>query len=349
MAVQWEVVEMKVRTATPDHIQDRLFANGHMQVPVSVSIEAIDPATGNGYTLSAAELIMLRLVDYNSPMAQLSTPWTYSYEENEFHHVLPGTASSEMPQPDASNPTAGLVTRIFWVSTSRVEHKNIGASLLTPKGWYHTGGGTGQSDSHVTITGIAPLHYNMSNVEFSGYQNIANGKFANFHGIYDYDQDNYYLSSKLHPFKKSQITGGFFWPADDPPIEHCYVRGSWGTSHQKTYMHYLWPIGLQQMRQAGNKNAAVSISINQRRGALCLTRLVLEGPRLYPDVGGEFTGQFTIWDEYGNWGKFRAGNQENYNLITISADNSLLDEELSPSEKFTPISPEEAASLDSET
>ncbi|GIK07120.1 hypothetical protein Aspvir_002775 [Aspergillus viridinutans] len=345
MAVQWEVIQMKVETSPGDHIRDSLFANGQMQVPVIVSIEAINPANNTIYKLSAAQLNTIKLVDYYNPTTQLSTPWTYSDVENEFHHALPATAASETQQTDASDPRADFQKKTWWVSTSRVEHKNIGASIQTPQGIYHTGGGTGHSDSHVTITGISPIHYNMSNVEFSGYENTANGKTTN--GTHSFDQDNYYLSSKVHRFKKVQIRGGYF--SDPPPVEYSYVRVSRNVIIvEQTHLHYLWPIGSQQTKQAGHPNAIANITVNQRHGALCLTRLTLGGRPLYGDIGGLFTGQFTIWDEYGNWGKFKAGSTDGYNQIAMAADNSLLDEKSSPSEKFTPISPEEAASIDLE-
>jgi hypothetical protein len=346
MAIRWEISRFKVETSPGDHTRDSLFANGLMQVPVFVSIEAINPATGLTHTLSAAELNTIKLVDYFSPTTQLSAPWTYSGQENEFHHVLPSTASNETPQTDESNPTAAWQKKTWWVSTSRVEHKNIGASIQAPdRTVYHTGGGgPGSFDSHVTISGIAPVHYNMSNVEFSGYENTARGRTTN--GTHEFDQDNYYLSSKEHPFKKVQITGGYF--SDPPPVQYSYLRVSRPLfpHFQETLLHYLWPIGPQQTKQAGHQNAIANIIVNQRRGALCLTRLHLQYPPLYSDGGGWFTGQFTIWDEYGNWGKFKAGEREKYNQITMSADNSLLDEKFSPSEKYTPISPEEAASLE---
>ncbi|GFF61357.1 hypothetical protein IFM51744_10661 [Aspergillus udagawae] len=348
MAVQWEVTDMRVETSPGDHTRDSLFANGQMQVPVFVLIKAINPATGEVHTLKEEELKTIKLVDYYSPTTQLSAPWTYSGQENEFHHALPSTASNETPQTDGPSPTAGLQKKPWWVSTSRVEHKNIGASIRAPDGTvYHTGGGgPGGFDSHVTISGISPIHYNMSNVEFSGYVNTADGRTTN--GTHTFDQDNYYLSSKVYPFRKVQMTGGYF--GGPPPVEYSYVRVSWQIVNvfEKTHLHYLWPIGSQQTKQAGHQNATANITINQRHGALCLTRLTLQGPKLYGNNGAGFNGRFTIWDEYGNWGKFGAGSKDDYNVITVSAHNTLLDENSSPSESFTPISPEEAASLEPE-
>jgi hypothetical protein len=350
MAVQWEVTDFRVETSPGDHTRDSLFANGQMQVPVFVSIAAINPATGAGHMLSAAQLNTIKLVDYFSPTTQLSAPWTYSGQENEFHHVLPSAASTETPQTDMSNQTTALQKKTWWVSTSRVEHKNIGASIQAPNGTvYHTGGrGPGDFDSHVTITGIAPLHYNMSNVQFDR-EDTKDGKTTNAN--FGFDQDNYYLSSKVHRFQKVEVRGHFFNPANDPPSERCYLRVSRvkGGILEESHLHYLWPMGSQQTRQAGNRNARADITINQRQGALCFTRFTLVGiGRLYPDNGGWFTNQFTIYDQYGNWGNFQAGHDSSSNLITMSAVNSLLDEKSSPSENFTPISPEEAASLDLE-
>ncbi|KAF7169155.1 hypothetical protein CNMCM5623_001942 [Aspergillus felis] len=346
MAVRWEVSDMRVETSPGDHTRDSLFANGQMQVPVFVSIQALNPATGAGHTLSAAELNTIKLVDYFSPTTQLSAPWTYSGQENEFHHVLPNTASNDTPQTDGSSPTAAVQKKTWWVSSSRVEHKNIGASIRAPDGTvYHTGGGgPNRLDSHVTITGINPIHYNMSNVQFNR-EDTKNGKTTN--GSHSFDQDNYYLSSKVYRFKKVQIRGGYY--SAPPPVEYSYVRVSKQSGPvEHSYLHYLWPIGSQQTKQAGHPNAKANITVNQRHGALCLTRFALKGSRLYGDIGGLFTGQFTIWDEYGNSGRFKAGSADWYNVITMSADNSLLDEKSPPSEKFTPISPEEAASLDPE-
>ncbi|KAF7182452.1 hypothetical protein CNMCM7691_002022 [Aspergillus felis] len=349
MAVRWEVSDMRVETSPGDHTRDSLFANGQMQVPVFVSIQALNPATGAGHTLSAAELDTIKLVDYFSPTTQLSAPWTYSGQENEFHHVLPNTASHETPQTDGSNPTAAYQKKTWWVSSSRVEHKNIGASIRAPDGTvYHTGGGgPNRLDSHVTITGINPIHYNMSNVQFNR-EDTKNGRTT--HSNFAFDQDNYYFSSKVHRFQKVQVKGSFFNYPSDPPSERCYLRVSRVKSGtEQSHLHYLWPMGSQQTKQAGNKNARADITINQRLGALCFTRFTLEGKgRLYPDGGGWYTNQFTIYDQYGNWGNFQAGHDSSSNLITMSAVNSLLDEKSSPGEQFTPFSPEEAASLDPE-
>ncbi|GIJ89541.1 hypothetical protein Asppvi_008483 [Aspergillus pseudoviridinutans] len=352
MAVRWEISDMRVETSPGDHTRDSLFANGQMQVPVFVSIQALKPNTTENYTLSAAELNTIKLVDYFSPTTQLSAPWTYSGQENEFHHVLPSTASNESPQTDGSNQTAAFQKKTWWVSTSKVEHKNIGASIRAPDGTvYHTGGGgPNRLDSHVTITGINPVHYNMSNVQFDR-EDTKNGRTIN--GNFLFDQDNYYFSSKVHRFQKVQIRGHFFNPANDPPIERCYLRVSRYKGNpfnsEQSHLHYLWLMGSQQTKQAGNKNARADITINQRQGALCFTRFTLEGMgRLYPDGGGWFTNQFTIYDQYGNWGNFEAGHDGSSNLITMSAVNSLLVEKSSASENFTPFSPEEAASLDLE-
>ncbi|RHZ70736.1 hypothetical protein CDV55_107810 [Aspergillus turcosus] len=344
MAVQWEVSEMKVETSPGDHLRDSLFANGKMQVPVIVSIEAINPANNAVYKLSAAQLATIKLVDYYNPTSHLSTPWTYSAVENEFHHVLPAIASagseSETPQTRVD-----YQKKTWWVSTSRVEHKNIGASIQAPKGIYHTGGGSGHSDSHVTITGIAAIHYNMSNVQFVR-EDTKNGNVIS--GPFKFDQDNYYLSSTKYRFQKVDVRGQFFNPTNDPPIERCYLRVSRVKSGtEQSHLHYLWPMGSQQTKQAGNKNARADITINQRQGALCLTRFTLEGKgRLYPDGGGWYTNQFTIYDQYGNSGNFQAGHDGSSNLITMSAVNALADEGLASSEAFTPFSPEEAASID---
>ncbi|GFF97704.1 hypothetical protein IFM53868_09327 [Aspergillus udagawae] len=142
------------------------------------------------------------------------------------------------------------------------------------------------------------------------------------------------------------MTGGYF--GGPPPVEYSYVRVSQQIVFEHTHLHYLWPIGSQQTKQAGHPNAIANITVNQRHGALCLTRLTLQGPKLYGNNGAGFNGRFTIWDEYGNWGKFGAGSKDDYNVITVSAHNTLLDENFSPSESFTPIGPEEAASLDLE-
>ncbi|KAF7177668.1 hypothetical protein CNMCM7691_006029 [Aspergillus felis] len=240
---------------------------------------------------------------------------------------------------------SATVAKTWWVSSSRVEHKNIGASIQAPdKTIYHTGGGgPGGFDSHVTVTGIASIHYNMGNVKFDREDTKAGPTTSPTHS---FDQDNYYLSSTKYPFKKVEVRGRFFNPADDPPIERCYLRVSSGSPYQSTMLHYLWPIGSQQTRQAGSKRALATITINQRQGALCFTRFALAGLSLYPDNGGWYTNQFTIYDQYGNWGNFQAGKEDNYRRITMSAVNALLDEGLSSSEAFTPISPEEAASID---
>ncbi|KAF4228708.1 hypothetical protein CNMCM8980_006551 [Aspergillus fumigatiaffinis] len=347
MAVQWEVFEMKVETSSSDHVQDSLFANGRMQVPVIVSIEAINPATGTIHKLSEEQLNTIELVDYDYPTMQLPTDWAYSDEENEFNHVLPAIASTETPQAEVSNPNANPQKKTWWVLTWKVERKNIGARIKTLNGTvHHTGGGIGHSDSHVTIIGQSPIHYDMSNVRFDREDRIIV-----YIGSYMCEQYNFYLSSARHRFQNVEVTkGSFFDPATDPPIDRCYLRVS-SPPHprfqQFSFLHYLWPMGPQQTRQVGNKNAHTNITINQRPGALCFTSFSLTGrPPLYGDSAGWYEKHFKVYDEYGNWGHFKASHSNGFVDITVSALNAFSDGKVAPREAFTPISPQEAASID---
>src|ERR1700761_9699465 len=95
MGTGWEVNYFKVETSTSSANTDSLYANGKMQIPVTVSIKAVETGTSTRYTLTDSDLNTIELVYYNDTSSTLSNGWSYTDQEDDtFAHTISGQSAS---------------------------------------------------------------------------------------------------------------------------------------------------------------------------------------------------------------------------------------------------------------
>ncbi|OAA44082.1 hypothetical protein BBO_04438 [Beauveria brongniartii RCEF 3172] len=312
-AINWEVTDFKIQGN--DFV---LFSNGRMQVPANVLIRAVNPVDSSVYTLTAAELARIQLIDYYVPGRELADGWKYTATENDFAHTMPGVKSAGHEENDVKNEQS----KRYWVSTTKVETKLIGTRIQQPNGiWITTH--SDHYDSHVTLRGSAAVHYNMNNVEFTR-EDTDQGN--------DWDQDNYYLTSKVHPFKKSELSG--YHSPNHPNLGMRNAMKFWGgpgTGKRSTFTHYIWEMGPTTRVDRGlthyddgsgtHKPHKVNMVINERPYAMCFTRLSIKG---YPGYSQNwwYNSWLRILDIYGNSGDFNLP-RVSHNHLELTSRNTV--------------------------
>ena len=314
MSRQWEVNNFVIRGN--DVV---LFGNGRMQVAVNILIKAIHPTTLQPVTLTDAELSTIELCDYYNTSEKLTGGWTYTAQENEFSHTMPsGSKDPDKEEPEAAEvePLANEQAKRYWVSTTRFESKDVAARIKQPNNVVITTR-TGNFDTRVTLRGNVPVNYHMDNVTFQRYD-TASGSY--------WDQDNYYLRSKVHNFKKVDRYG--HKGASDPVHGMRHSCGHYTTSGKK-YIRYIWDMGARATVKVGythwtNGTAypggkTANIAIREHAHTLCLTRFRLdkESANLYPKGFIYNPTWFRIYDVYGNSGDFTVVHSSDRNTMSL--------------------------------
>ncbi|OJZ84723.1 hypothetical protein ASPFODRAFT_48846 [Aspergillus luchuensis CBS 106.47] len=297
-SVSWEVSSFEVQATTANATSDALYANGNMQVPVIVVISVIDSDTNNAYELNDSELETIKLIDYDDPPTEISGSWSYSVTENEFDHGLPSTKKAI--QPGLSLAAGGPQKKRYWVTTTKVENKRIGASIKQSDGTVvHTGGGT--FDSKVTLVGTNPVTYKVDDLNFEQQEDNVEQKFPDNSG--SWEQRNFYLTTKKHELRKADFQGynlGTFDPALD------YATAYFDTGIGFFSIFYYWPMGSEEMRTVGIDSYTAEVTINKKSNALCVTHMLLSAGTAWP-ASRTWEGRFTFYDKFGNPGTFWLG------------------------------------------
>ncbi|RAH55760.1 hypothetical protein BO85DRAFT_470103 [Aspergillus piperis CBS 112811] len=305
----WEVSFLQVQTTTADAVTDTLYANGHMQVPVIVTIKAIDPESAATYELKDSDLEKIKLIDHDdeTPATELSGSWSYSATENEFDHALP--TSRKEPQTDLSLADGDPQRKRYWVTTTKMENKRIGASIKQPDGTVvHTA--SAGFDSKVTVRSIDPVKYTRDDLNLER-EDTADGNFYSPNYHWYWDQDNYYLTSTIHDFRKVELYG--YDGGTDPYLK--YSTGFFSV-HEPCNIFYYWPMGSKETLTVGKGLMTTEITINQRPNAMCCTRMRFEGANPWKEHHW-WEGKFTIYDKFGNSGIFFMGYDEDRNQLQI--------------------------------
>ncbi|KAF7952953.1 hypothetical protein EAE96_006175 [Botrytis aclada] len=309
MSVQWEVTFLSIHTSEAG---TSLFANGQMQVAANVLIKAINPVNNNPYILTATELARIELVDYYNTDEKLVGPWRYTTFENEFSHTMPqGTGSVADAGDPPTQPFMVDQHQRYWVSTTKAEVKNVGARITQPNGKVVTTR-SAENDSYIAFRGYQEIRYSLSNSEW-WREDTANGS--------GWDQDNYFLRSRVHPFIRADRAG-----YRDDKFAVVGMRNSVAYHRAGPDLHYMWPMGARATVKAGLTHYAdgrvhpkawsKDIVIRQHANSLCLTRLKTSGPLGIWDLGWWFNPTATMYDQYGNSGMFEFGVNE-YNTISV--------------------------------
>ncbi|KAI9644326.1 hypothetical protein NHQ30_007683 [Ciborinia camelliae] len=323
MSVRWEVTLLRIHASDAG---TTLFANGQMQVAANILIKAINPTNNNPYILTATELSRIELVDYYNTNEKLTGPWTYTATENDFSHTMPVARDASADAGDSvaedsvtADSTAGDSVvqpfmddqhKRYWVSTTRAEVKSVGARIQQPNGTIITTR-TSPNDSHIAFRGVQEIRYSLSNADWRR-EDTAQGS--------GWDQDNYYLTSKVHPFKKVNRNGYY---GDNYVV--VGMRNSVAYHRKGPHLHYMWDMGARTTVKVGLTHYTdgrvhprpwtKDIVIRQQAHSLCLTRMITSGPTDIWSQGWWFSPWVTMYDLYGNSGQFSFAVNE-YNTIS---------------------------------
>lgn len=201
----WEVTFFTVQTTSLDPTAGSLFANGRMPVPIDILIKANYTDNHHRHRLLKSELNSIQLVEYNNPNRELTGPWSYSSQENEFAHSLPSsgvTVSSPMLNDDSPDHQR------YWVTTTSTLDIRVGARIMQPDGTRRSTHNGSVFDSHVHLTRINPVRYNTTTINV--YQEaVAQGTYltrvfpSSGERPYEHqdlwNQVNYYVSTMHYP------------------------------------------------------------------------------------------------------------------------------------------------------
>ncbi|TRX93350.1 hypothetical protein FHL15_005625 [Xylaria flabelliformis] len=347
----WSVSFLRVNTSTSDD-KDSLYANGIMQVPVIVSIKAIDE-NRDPYTLSDSDLNSIELIDYNDTGKRLSDGWSYTETVNTtYSNSLPARAALQFTQVSLKQEADGSPQiKKYMVSTTKVESKKIGARIKLSDGtWVNTH--SSDYDSYVTLEGKTPVKYTLDNVKVE-YEETANGTYKfEWQSAWDlswgtnndnkWHQRNYYVSSQVHKFvnatrhgydstgnasghpSDSRLAGLYAYCApDNKNLKLSFIWDYGGGTTTKTAGLYkegtIVDWGVDCKRRA---HAYPDIKVNQKSNAVCLTRLAIDCPdEIWGSKWSNDNCGFQVWDEYGNTGKFAAGFSDDHDAVTIKSDS----------------------------
>ena len=142
----------------------------------------------------------------------------------------------------------------------------------------------------MAIVALTPIDYVSTNTHLDR-EDTASG--------WHWDQDNYFFSITTpgHYIHHADINGGAVGP------------NYWSiiSRHEHPNWHFIWNFGPRTQMYFGELN--ISMWVNQRPNAVCLTRLA----STHYDSGyrnGYGQSRFTIYDQYGNSGLFSAVRDE---------------------------------------
>ncbi|GKZ72782.1 hypothetical protein AnigIFM50267_009162 [Aspergillus niger] len=336
MSDKWEVMNFSLSTNVQNETEREIFANGKMQAQINVRIKAIVYGTSDTpYQLTESDLESLKLIDY-STKEELAGKWKYSREEDEdFVHTMPGQLPSAAPVvPNAD----GSQTVVLWVSSTTLGDKRIAAQITElgeKPAIVTTTGGT--YDSSITIVAKQPIIYTMDDVTVTR-EDTAEGfwsKYVTFGNTekkytYAWDQDNYYVKSKLYPFVKVDRKGVDIDGSQQPYASYpTYFRDAFaymGLGNDRDVSIFFMPQmgrskttfrGVRASNSYNDIYSYANVTVNQKSNALCLTRLLFGNGWVSWYSNWQPDTWFTIYDQYGNPGYFSVKTNGS-NTISIS-------------------------------
>lgn len=143
----WEVSLFEIKTEA-GRSEDRLYANGRMQLKLNVFIKARVP-TGDPdsphspYQLTTEELHSISMVGLNREPFP-SREWWWTTKKNEFANALPGDLKDGLPEASSEDGKIGKNPRDdpqpqlveLYTMTNKIEVKAIVARIQQPNGDY---------------------------------------------------------------------------------------------------------------------------------------------------------------------------------------------------------------------
>lgn len=350
-STKWTLQTFRVETTAPDARTDVLYANGSMQVPVIVCIKAFDPSNQTVYKLSDSELDKIELIDYDNPTTKLADGWSYTTTRNDFantaiHSLKSFNLFPSFSQASAYNSAQSDDTpqkKKYMISTTRIENKRIGARVTIPDGTMITST-VFPFDYYVTLMGNPPVIYTTDNITIArdtvdkGTKKVhtynASGGILSSTDM-PWTQDNYYVSSNVHDFVKAEIRGydSTGYEQGHPGDARLKNLFNYWSDKGKLSLSFIWGIASETTMEAGlysesgspnttKVEAFMDIKVNLKSNALCLTRMFFDYAR---DIWGKDWSKsdcgFTVFDRYGNTGKFYASYSEDQSTIVIRDSN----------------------------
>ncbi|KAJ7189187.1 hypothetical protein C8R46DRAFT_877078 [Mycena filopes] len=349
MVTGWKVSYLRVETGTSSAKTDSLYANGQMQIPVIISIKAVTTGTKTEtrYTLADSDLNKIKLVYYHDTSSTLSNGWFYTTQKDDtFAHTVSGQSASFTATHLAAADTQSNdspQTKTYWVTTTKAENQNVAASIEQFDG---TTANTHSSkyDSHVTLTGLTTIAYTTDNVQITR-EDYENGTYNIETRYWDYRGSvwkwirstkawhprNYFVTSNRFKFVKVDIhdhdSTGY---ADGHPGDRSLKNSfAYHATDSTLKICLIWEFGAEATKTAGLYGedsdhrawAYQDIKVNQKSNALCLTHLAFDTAF---KIGGDWSNTkcgFTIYDTYGNSGKFHVACSSDHNGIEIANAN----------------------------
>ncbi|MCP9268658.1 hypothetical protein M5U04_11265 [Xenorhabdus sp. XENO-1] len=280
-------------TLSSGNPQDHIYANGRMQCGVFITIHAFDCAH-NGITLSGEQLDNIKLINYSTGKT-LSNGWSYSSDKNSYHHTFPYAKNSQVSDlsyeeitNNKSNTEISYQSKIYWVTTTKIEAIKIGALVtFNGKTYTTTGVDTSSFNSYASVTTHEALIYHTADLIGTGVEEIASGSYIVHEKIdnrtwdtthtsekdvnYPWTQSNWYITTK----KGFAVHDVSIWNTmEDKDRRNKKFHGFSHLTHSSSifgfgaadlYLWFIWGLDVED-RAAGTDYATTSYSVSRGLG-----------------------------------------------------------------------------------
>ncbi|KAJ1717820.1 hypothetical protein NYO67_64 [Aspergillus flavus] len=322
--MSWTVNSIKVESRSGSTSLS-IFANGRMQVPVYIVLSG--RKDGKDYQLTPEDLKRVKITNYHTD-EPLSGPFHYRSDDLGYTAPFPSSSKSDeaIDEPRGQmedRPISTFQTHTLYVHSTEVGDMRIGASVLQPDNVLVTTR-SGSNDSSLYINARPRPYYTMNDVKFER-EDTANGTIPIDIGLpwelkLPWDQDNYYLTSKIHPFKKATITGTIKDGRGEVGKEHCYAIVE---DDKTSNWCFAWPMGPGKSEKVGAAtsdfgNIYTNIRINQKgEHVLTVTRWHISGKKSVYQPFWSYWCYFDIYDIYGNDKRFYLDRSDRHNVLHL--------------------------------
>ncbi|KAH0591636.1 hypothetical protein MHUMG1_10631 [Metarhizium humberi] len=323
---RWRVEEFRIE-AGADSIHDRLYANWNMQVAVSITIKAVINIGGDDtpYQLTPEDLQTLQLVLKSQD--PFPSSWACDTEENEFAHVMPSMARNEALHPKEQQSASTFSKRTYltyWLRTGKVEWRDFIARIQEPDGnWVTTIDSGSGLYSSIRITGIPPAVYSSNNLDIAKSP-VQDGTWVLKINGSPQDQDMYQteyhvtLSNvQLQKVVCKNTDSLFAYSKKDARSILLYI---WPSNNDTSTVTAGFEYGKPTARYYGKPKAQVVMDGKGISGPLHLTLLKFKNTLGVPELAHSGTGNFELWDIYGNSARFAAASTNEWKDIQVQLD-----------------------------
>ncbi|EAW17113.1 uncharacterized protein NFIA_004710 [Aspergillus fischeri NRRL 181] len=321
--MSWTVNSIKVESRSGSTSLS-IFANGRMQAPVYVLLEA--RKDGKPYQLTSNDLTRVKITNYHTD-EPLSGSFRYSSTDLGYTAPFPSSSKSDKTVDESHEQAedrliSAYQTHTLYVFSTQIGDIRIGASILQPDNVLVTTR-SGSNDSSIYIDAKPRPYYTLDDVKFEREDTAdgaIHGSIGSFPVSLKWDQDNYYLTSKKYPFKMASVYGTQQNGQGEVGKQHCYAIVEDNTV---TNWCFVWPMGSAQSKKVGSATSAIgeayaNIRVNQKgEHVLTVTRWKIQGKMAaWPPVWSYWC-YFDIYDIYGNEKRFYLDRSDRHNLLHL--------------------------------